>query len=529
MADIENRKYAFKKVFAILVLSGKLSAIRLFIKQGVEDGYLPLRKVPVSRSSGKKSKAYTVAIVRDNHTDPERLGCFKGWTLSDIRTFEEWQWMTLAPFFHRPERKNVGHFVLQDQIPLPFTSDSRLDNPVSQYDEMVYSGCSSSVSKVEIHPEHHALHRAEHATWDVGVDHKTSETRKALTRSFAIKRLLSRNRDEFNREAETLIKFSGDVDKHLISLQATFEQHKIFYLVFLLAQCDLRAYWKKNPTPHMDLKLVRWVARQCSGIASGLSRIHRYESSNLARQMEHEASGSGLFGRHGDIKPENIVWFDDDGDNGTLKITDFGLTEFKIGHSTFSRPRTSFAISPSYRPPECDQGHGVSPGRSSDIWALDCLYLELITWLIGGWALLVELEKRRESIDPGWYGFVTDCFFEIPMISHSGEGIPMVKEAVTQVITHSISSLPSTTAPFSIAILADISRVYELFKPTRTAHNTSTTFSSSLMMRYSWSSPRIAMTEVGSKLRSSRRHWSYWRQIVSGQSMLWVHHTVRKF
>lgn len=339
----------------------------------------------------------------------------------------------MAPFFHRPERKNVWHFVLQDQIPLPFITDSRYDDNNSIYDQLEFEGGFSSVFSVEIHPEHHAFRKPDTQVREKshhGTDF-TFETREGSGHVFAIKCLLSRNRDGFKKEADTLRRFSDDTHDHLISLQATYEQFKRFYLIFPRAEGDLRDYWNnKNSDPSMDINTVHWVARQCSGIATGLAKIHRYESSHT---KQYETTNKQVFGHHEDIKPENVLWFKDQSDMGTLKITDFGLAEFKVGHSTFARPKSRIAFSPSYRAPECDQGSNGT-GRSSDIWALGCLYLELITWLLGGWGLLSQFHDVRKSLDPGWYDMKTDIFLEIPGIHSEGDGIPTIKPAVTQAL-----------------------------------------------------------------------------------------------
>lgn len=250
------------------------------------------------------------------------------------------------------------------------------------------------------------------------------------------------------------MKFSGDAHRHLISLLATYEHHKSFYLIFPWAEAHLRDFWEdKNPSPTVDYETALWTAEQCRGIADGLVNIHHYESShskNGENQQLHPGSAQTrhrqdrmskgpadkLFGRHGDLKPDNILWFrdpSDENDRGILKITDFGLTEFKT-HSKFYKRKSEVAITPSYRAPECDLQEGVA-GPSSDIWSLGCIYLELITWFLGGKELVQEFRERRTSFDPMFYDFKTDTFFEIVKCNGRG-GITtgaMVKPSVTRV------------------------------------------------------------------------------------------------
>ena len=107
--------------------------------------------------------------------------------------------------------------------------------------------------------------------------------------------------------------------------------------------------------------------------------------------------------RHGDIKPENILWSDEDtldedahfNEQGILLIADFGLMKC---HKT----RTEFRITPEqargsvpYEPPEVAEPRiSKTVSRSYDIWSLGCVYLEFITWLVCGFD---ELERFRAS------------------------------------------------------------------------------------------------------------------------------------
>jgi hypothetical protein len=148
----------YKKIFAILVLSEKTKAIQLFLKEQVSDLDLPLSKVYIP---GKSSNLFNLARKGARGIV---LSCFSSWGALAIRRFEEWQWTTLAPFFHRPSRKNVGHFPLSDHIPLPFTADSRYDDEDDAdkvFDRLEYEGGYSKVFKVAIHPEHHDFHNTQ--------------------------------------------------------------------------------------------------------------------------------------------------------------------------------------------------------------------------------------------------------------------------------------------------------------------------------------------------------------------------------
>lgn len=141
----------FKKVFVTLVLSEKMSAILKFIAANVTDEDLPLSKVHFGpKASGR--------FRLGRRSTPEvPLECFRGWTSVAIQRFEEWQWTTISPFFAQSyKRKNVNHFVLQDQVILPFLSDSRRE--ANAFERFEFDGGFSQVFKVDIHPEHHDFH-----------------------------------------------------------------------------------------------------------------------------------------------------------------------------------------------------------------------------------------------------------------------------------------------------------------------------------------------------------------------------------
>lgn len=87
-------------------------------------------------------------------------------------------------------------------------------------------------------------------------------------------------------------------------------------------------------------------------------------------------------GRHGDIKPENILWFQthdfNDGqgtDRGKLIISDFGLTEFHRDETGLVSPLNK-AMSPTYSAPEFEVSETIS--QSFDIWSLGCVLCKYI-------------------------------------------------------------------------------------------------------------------------------------------------------
>lgn len=136
---------SFRKVFALLALVGKAGDIDKFLREGVSDDILPLRRV-----SDPGSKAFQLGRSVGPDGELQALQCVKEWNISVMLMFEDWQWATLAPFFRGGERKNVPHEVLENRTPLPFLNDSRYE-PGS----VTIKGGYSTVFKVDIHPDHH--------------------------------------------------------------------------------------------------------------------------------------------------------------------------------------------------------------------------------------------------------------------------------------------------------------------------------------------------------------------------------------
>lgn len=146
---------SFKKIFAILVLIEKTTSISKFLEEDVNDLDLPLVKIETGQSGARFD-------LRKPRLRDQTLECFRNWSQFTVRAFEEWQWVTIAPFFHRGSRKDVHHFPLQDSVMLPFTADSRRNKQTEL--QTVHEGGYGRVFKVNIHPDHHNFDKTK--VWD---------------------------------------------------------------------------------------------------------------------------------------------------------------------------------------------------------------------------------------------------------------------------------------------------------------------------------------------------------------------------
>jgi serine/threonine protein kinase len=270
-----------------------------------------------------------------------------------------------------------------------------------------------------------------------------------------VKRLRHRNTEAFENESTILRRLltKSHTHPHLITLLATFEHREQYYLIVPWADMDLEDYWKLE-TRRKDVQLAFWIVRQCQGIAEALSQIHQYLTtsdttisypkpnvtskvktlSGYSRGYDPAKPPLTLSGRHGDIRPKNILWYNDPATNqgfGILKLSDFGSVRFRDDSSTYinDEDEESMAAFGTYVSPECRMPNAKS-GIQCDVWALGCVFLEFVCWHHFGWHGLRAFEERRS------FGYDSSSFFTIERGTKS-EGLQqcyaVVKETVIEV------------------------------------------------------------------------------------------------
>ncbi|KAI0976447.1 hypothetical protein F4678DRAFT_225831 [Xylaria arbuscula] len=466
----DNGKYLqpIRQIFAILVLLETPSKILSFINANLSDYDLPL--------SFTEDEEMQISAKRrrnaSNKTPLDEMSYFQQWQPGLKWTFWEMQWMVIAPVLSEGDYNDVQLLPLHEKDILPFIiceGSARKD---------VGHGAFGVVYKASIHPRHHNF-----------------SDKALCERGFAIKQIDQVKRKSFDQERNILKKFKGARSHpHVVSLLSTFQQGSNLGLVFYRADGDLRGFWKSNDLrSQVERKTSTWVAKQCAGLASALLRLHNHEtfsrssednedteeapdsrkrvkiapapkhihdqldvvcgmprdkplhcktvdelprdekqtpSSPPTTQQPDESGKIRKYGRHGDIKPENILWYKDHTDDlGVLQFTDFGVSDLKSDMSK-SKVQSNLAGTLAYRAPEFDVPEwAIRP--SADMWSLGCVYLEFITWLLGGEPLLKQFAFERLSWDI--FGHVTmDTFFESDIVNHaSGKTIKLrVKASV---------------------------------------------------------------------------------------------------
>jgi serine/threonine protein kinase len=248
---------------------------------------------------------------------------------------------------------------------------------------------------------------------------------------FALKRLNTHDYHEPWQEVDVLKRFRNA--NHIIQLLATYEVNEgssegplsSYYLIFPWATGDLEWLWETKNSSVGDYRIAPWISKQCYALVEALSTIHNDSGHDLADTYR-------IYGRHGDIKPSNILWFSPSSsevsvDFGRLVLGDFGLGDFRGKLSRSNLDASALARSPKYRPPEFDIGGGKI-SRKIDIWTLGCTLLEFVTWFLMGTEAVTE-EFRDARSEPDIYGIYADTFFRVVKADDRSVGI--VKPQVT--------------------------------------------------------------------------------------------------
>ncbi|KAI1654028.1 kinase-like domain-containing protein [Daldinia decipiens] len=346
------------KTFITLVLIGKVETIPLFIVCGFTDSLLPIGHAHFQNEKASRYHHSSLVLLVTR--------CFDKWKMSSIDAFIKTQWVVLSPFLSAPTA-DVSLYDFSAQTILPIFDDDAAAT------SSIKIGGYSTVRKVKIHHRHR----------DFGDNRDNTY--------FALKKLRSQQIEDFQREVAALRPFVISPHPHVVKLLAAFRHESSFYLLFPWAEGgSLYSFWKDNPNPILDASLSRWVSEQCLGIVTALCQIHHGHSTLKA--------GSSHYGRHGDIKPANILLFQKNirSKNLVWTLGDFGLG---ILNRQMERNRGDHPIgfSPTYRAPELDIKGTID--SAYDVWSLGCVLLEILTWMLCGWEGVKSFALSRVDVD----------------------------------------------------------------------------------------------------------------------------------
>ncbi|KAF5989668.1 CMGC protein kinase [Fusarium bulbicola] len=266
------------------------------------------------------------------------------------------------------------------------------NTPIFDETEAIKSGGTSQVLRARIHPSYIPDHDGE-GRGDIVL---------------AVKKIYSQRSQDFIREYQAYrrMRLAQNPHPHIVPPLASYRMEGKYHFVFPLANCDLATYWRTEPRPSKDRRSLEWFGGQMRGLADAVSTIHGQR--DQARD---------LYGRHGDIKPENILYFDSDDSNSWAR---FALTDF--GSSYFCTPEErdipkGLKHTPAYRAPEIDTTTlGIT--QAYDIWSLGCVFAEAIAWYYDGKAGIAKLIDARldeEDNSPN-----RDAFFRLQYDKQGG-------------------------------------------------------------------------------------------------------------
>ncbi|KAF5686032.1 serine threonine kinase [Fusarium circinatum] len=345
-ADGEPRRL---KIMATLILLNGLRFLLDFVKAKVEDSQLPLT---VQRQGQQP-------ILYDREKNEIESSRNWAWSYPDAEYFTMKQMQLCSLFCTIDEEEQfMDHFRLPADFVIPFVDS---DTPV------IRTGGYGKVTKAFIEPSHlwyrgrypkpecFAIKAVQHSS----IDHPSEAD--SLARRLVIKKLADR--------------------EHLHQLLFSFRRADYYYLVFEWADGDLTDLWETMPTLYSPdvYEDALWFFRQCLGIVRSLGSLHKQRSSYTASTLEEvvHVALAGKYGRHSDIKPQNLLWFSDyQGDKKDhLVIADLGLTQFNTSQS---KSHASWAgikgYTQTYKAPESEVNEVV--GSRYDIWSLGCVFLE---------------------------------------------------------------------------------------------------------------------------------------------------------
>ena len=192
---------------------------------------------------------------------------------------------------------------------------------------------------------------------------------------------------------------------HLITTLAAVRDGERFKFLFPKAETTLGELMQHAQPPY-GWDTMRWASEQLAGLASALSIIHGPLSESPQFSGIHKK-----YGRRGGIDFREVLCFrSTQHANHILVIYDFELPKVDHEMIEYERDRLGVAKVLEYRPPECDI-EGEADSRSCDVWALGCMYLDFLTWLLGGPDLLVAFRKYRTTADVN--GMQAEVFFDL--------------------------------------------------------------------------------------------------------------------
>jgi len=201
---------------------------------------------------------------------------------------------------------------------------------------------------------------------------------------FALKKLKPGHERTFRRELDAHVRLAPHKHPHIVSLLMAYERGGSFHLLFPWADGTLATLFRTlnaDPTLHLS-----WMAQQVAALSEALHLIHSSRTQSVVGD-----DPDYRYGRHGDIKPANILWFPSPKNPGVLQLADFGLAGFHEENveKPARTPGRRIGGTPAYMAPD------PVVSRSYDMWSLGCVMLEFMVWSLGGYKALRTFYSAR--------------------------------------------------------------------------------------------------------------------------------------
>ncbi|KAK4182361.1 kinase-like domain-containing protein [Podospora australis] len=207
--------------------------------------------------------------------------------------------------------------------------------------------------------------------------------------------------------------------RHLLEVFATYEIHDVlsnlttYYFLFPWANGNLKEFWEAKRRWNTSLTTrqddLEWMIEQFFWLAKALRLVHNDRDKTLSSRR---IPSNSRYGRHGDIKPQNILYFEDRDGRRTLVLGDFGLGRVNSKHSRSLITPGGAGGTVTYQAPEFEN---TDPriSRKTDIFSLGCVFLEFVTWLLDGADALKVFGDQRMEPDarPAYAAFSMDTFY----------------------------------------------------------------------------------------------------------------------
>ncbi|KAF5670735.1 serine threonine kinase [Fusarium circinatum] len=350
-----------KKLFSILVLSGLEGvglwhAMDFFNKNNICDKNLPLEESDLRHLSNYLYELGSQDDTRSSDVDDLRRKEPRNlWNSELIDSFcNQHQWKFCAPVFSTEKTLELRH--QHEKSILPFTEKC------TEMDEDSYG----QAIKYKIHRQHLVSNGIIQNPVYVTVTRLSFEPM-------------------WQDELDKLKRIQSLNQRHIVKLITTFRRgEKDFYFTSEASDAgNVRDFWKTFPRV-LTAKLVRSVTEQLHGLVSA-----SFEVGLTTALMEVDA----LVSNH-NLNPENILWFKEgngaDHKVGTMKTChQSGATELVSTRSLSAQI---------YTPPEQRASAWNMMVYPDDMWAMGCITLEFMIWLLYGYA---GLSKFHQDMEPG--------------------------------------------------------------------------------------------------------------------------------